>query len=171
MSSDQPKLKVHLEWGETKMDFEGSPEEVVQAFLNVICKVYPSYPVVKNLTLTVDLESLLKDLSGVIAFTVEGAVVLVPKERLGKLSVRELIAIHLTKVYIGKNLSMVEKNSLSIDELLTAIGGRIGALAGRLSEMVNEGFVERVGRGEYKITTYGIEQFQKAILPKVKQLL
>ena len=160
-----------MEYGETKMDLEGSPEDVIQAFLNFICKVYPAYPVVKDLALTVDLEALLRELSGVIAFTVEGAVVLVPKEQLGKLSVRELIALHLTKVYVGNNLGKVEKNSISIDELLTAIGGRIGALAGRLSEMVNEGFVERVGRGEYKITTYGVEQFQKKILPKVKQLL
>ena len=160
-----------MEYGETKMDLEGSPEDVVQAFLNFICKVYPAYSLVKDLTLTVDFEALLRDLSGVIAFTVEGAVVLVPKERFGKLSVRELIALHLTKVYVGNNLGKVEKSAFSIDELLTAIGGRIGALAGRLSEMVNESFVERVGRGEYKITTYGIEQFQKAILPKIKQLL
>jgi len=120
--------------------------------------------------LTTDLEALLKDLAGIIAFTTEGGVVLIPREKLSKLSIRELIALHLVRVYVGQTLGKYGKDSMSVDELLTTIGGRIGAMAGRLSEMVDEGLVARIGRGEYKITTFGIKQFTETILPKIKQL-
>ena len=53
---------------------------------------------------------------------------------------------------------------------MNIIGSRMGAIAGRLSEMVDEGLVERVGRAEYKITTYGLKQFSEVILPKIRQV-
>jgi hypothetical protein len=167
----QPKLRIRLECGEDKLDFEGTPEDVAKTILEFVTRVYPAYRIVKKLTLTVDLESLLAGLSGVLALTPEGPVIPAPRERLAKLSIRELIALHLTKEYVANQLKQVEKPSLSVDELLSAIGGRIGAMAGRLSEMVNEALVERVGRGEYRITTYGLKQFQASVLPKVKQLI
>ena len=95
---------------------------------------------------------------------------MIPREKLSKLSIRELIALHLVRVYVGQTLGKYGKDSMSVDELLTTIGGRIGAMAGRLSEMVDEGLVARIGRGEYKITTFGIKQFTETILPKIKQL-
>jgi len=143
---------------------------VIKAIFGFISKAYPAYETVSRLTLTVDLEELLKELEGIVAFTPEGAVIPISKDRLGKLSIRELIALHLTKAFVGNQLGKADKSSLSVDELLTAIGGRIGAMAGRLSEMVNEELVERVGRGEYRITTYGLKQFQTAILPKIRQV-
>ncbi|WP_309492524.1 hypothetical protein [Candidatus Hecatella orcuttiae] len=168
--AEKPSLKVHVELGEAKLDLEGSPEEVIKAFLQLVGRVYPAYRLVEGLTLTVDLEGLMKNLEGILAFTAEGPVILIPKDRLGRLSIRELIALHLTKAYVGNQVGRLERVSLSVDELLQAIGGRIGAMAGRLSEMVDEGLVVRIGRGEYKITTYGLKHFQENILPKLRQL-
>jgi len=163
-------LKVHLEYNETKIDFEGSPEEVIKAFLDFISKVYPTYKIVKSLTLTVDLEDLMKKLDGILGFAPEGPVILIPKEKLNKLSVREQIALQLVKAHIANQLKHAEKNSLSVDELLRAVGGGIGAMAGRLSEMVSEELVNRIGRGEYQITTYGLKNFCETIYPKIKQI-
>jgi len=163
-------LKVHLEYGEIKVDFEGSPEDVIKFIMEFIAKHYPAYELVRNLTLTVDLEDLLRKLEGIIGFSPEGVVITIPKEKVSKLSIRDQIALHLVKVYVGNQLKKIEKATLSVDELLKAIGGRIGAMAGRLSEMVDENLVERVGRGEYRITTYGLKHFSEAILPKVRQI-
>lgn len=163
-------LKVHLEYDEAKIDFEGSPEEVIKAFLDFIVKVYPAYEIIRKLTLTVDLEDLLRKLEGILGFGPEGPVIVIPRDKLNKLSVREQIALQLVKAYIANQLKHAEKNSLSVDELLRAVGGGIGAMAGRLSEMVGEELVDRVGRGEYRITTYGLKNFSESILPKIKQI-
>ena len=163
-------IKIHLEYNETKIDFEGSSEEVIKVLLDFLAKHYPAYNLVKNLTITIDFEELLKKLKGVIGFAPEGAIITIPKEKISNLSIRDQIALHLVKAYVGSKLGMVEKASLSAAELLSAIGGRMGAMAGRLSEMVDEGLVERVGRGEYRITTYGLKQFSEVTLPKIRQV-
>jgi len=98
-------------------------------------------------------------------------VILIPKEKLEKeLSIRELILLHLVKAYVGFRLGRLERDSLSVDELLKATGGKVGAVAGRLSEMVSDDYIERLGRAEYRITTYGLKHFLEAVLPKVKSL-
>ena len=163
-------IKIHLEYDETKIDFEGSPEEVIKVLLDFLAKHYPAYELVKNLTITVDLEELLKKLEGIIGFSPEGAVVTIPREKVSNLSIRDQIALHLVKTYVGNQLGVIERASLSAAELLSVIGGRMGAIAGRLSEMVDEGLVERVGRAEYKITTYGLKHFSEVILPKIRQV-
>ena len=118
--AEKPSLKVHVELGEAKLDLEGPPEEVIRAFLQLVSKVYPAYRLVEGLTLTVDLEGLMKSLEGILAFTAEGPVILIPKDRLGRLSIRELIALHLAKAYLGNQVGRLEKFSLSVDELLQA---------------------------------------------------
>ncbi|MFQ5763278.1 MAG: hypothetical protein ACE5PO_09600, partial [Candidatus Bathyarchaeia archaeon] len=164
-------LKVHVEIGEAKTDIEGTPEEVIRALHQFMSNVYPAFTLVKRLTLTVDLERLLTSLEGIIAFTPEGTVALIPKEKLAQLSLWELILLNLTKAFAGHSLGKSSKDSLSVDELLAAIGGRIGAMAGRLSEMVDGEMVARIGRGEYKVTTLGLKQFQDNVIPKLKQLM
>lgn len=164
-------VKVHIEHGESSIQLEGSPEEVTKALIQFFTKAFPSLDLVRKLTLSTEWEALLKQLDKILAFAPEGAVILVPREKQSKLSIRDLIALHLVKVATGHVLGKLQKDSLSVDELLSAIGGRIGATAGRLSEMVDEGVVARIGRGEYKITTLGITYFTQSILPKLKQLV
>jgi len=163
-------VKMHVEFGEARADFEGPPEEVIRAIMKFLESVYPTFSILKNLSLTVDIEQLAKNSVGIIGFGSEGAVITIPKERLSKLSIRELIALHLVKAYLARALGKSDRDFQSVDELLTAIGGRIGAMAGRLSEMVDEGLVSRVGRGEYKITTYGLKHYLEQMLSKIMEL-
>lgn len=152
------------------MDFEGSPEEVIKFLLKFLAEYYPTYELIKKLTITVDLEELLKKLEGIVGFSPEGAVITIPREKVSNLSIRDQIALHLVKNHVGNQLGVIDKASLSAAELLNIIGSRMGAIAGRLSEMVDEGLVERVGRAEYRITTYGLKHFSENILPKIKQI-
>ncbi|MEM3736506.1 MAG: hypothetical protein QXJ75_00220 [Candidatus Bathyarchaeia archaeon] len=167
--SSNPHLKIHVEFGDNKADFEGSASEVMKALMNYITEIYPAYELVKGLMLTVDLERLMRDVEGVIAFTEEGVVVATPRDKLLKLNIKDLISLHLVKAYLGHIAGKLAKNTLTVDELLTSIGGKIGTLTGGLSVMVDEGLVARVGRGEYKITTIGITRFQEDALPKIKR--
>ena len=168
--SKNETVKVRIEFGEARADFEGPPNGVISAIMKFVETVYPAFAMVKNLSLTIETEQLAKSSAGIIGFGSEGPVITITKDRLSKLSIRELIALHLVKAYLARALGKSDRDSQSVDVLLTAIGGRIGAMAGRLSEMVDEGLVARIGRGEYKITTFGLKQYLEQMLPKIVEL-
>ena len=146
-----------------EIKFSGSPDEVLRSFLDFFNKVLPSYSLISNLTLSTDLEQLLRDLEGIIAITPEGIIITIPKEDVVE---REALLFHLVRVFIGYKLGNYDKDSISISDLLTVSGGKPSSIAARLSEMVNLNWVERVGRGQYRITTFGIKSFQETVLPK-----
>ncbi|MEM2094334.1 MAG: hypothetical protein QXI32_03450 [Candidatus Bathyarchaeia archaeon] len=163
--SEEGKVEVTVRYRGMEVKLNGRPEEVVKAFLELMEKVVPGFELVSGLVLTVDLERLLKDLQGVIAITDEGLIVTRPRESIGE---REAILLHLVKANVGYQLSRLKSDSLSIADILTLTGGKPSTTAARLSELVDLGWVERVGRGEYRITTYGIKSFQESVLPKLK---
>jgi len=158
-------LEVWIRYDKLEAKFSGSVDEVIRGVLEFIGKVYPSYELVSRLTLTVDFERLLRDLENVIAVTPEGLVITVPREMLSE---REGIRLHLLRAYVGYRLGRLGKDSMSIGEILAVTGGKAGAIAGRLSEMVDEGWAERVSRGEYRVTTLGVKQFCDVVLSRLK---
>ncbi len=158
-------MELSVKYGDMEVKFTGSEDEVLRALLGFLSKVVPSFELVQGLTLTVDLENLLKQVMGIIAFAKEGVVITIPREKLGE---REAILLNLVKAYVGYMLGKSERDSLSIAEILTFTGSKPGTAAARLSEMVDLGNVERVGRGEYRITTLGLKFFLEEALPKIK---
>jgi DNA-binding IclR family transcriptional regulator len=60
---------------------------------------------------------------------------------------------------------------MPISDIIAVTSGKPSSSAARLSELVQMDWVERVGRGEYRITTFGIKSFTDTILPKLKALL
>lgn len=167
MSTEEKNLEVAVKLGELEAKFSGSVNEVISAFLKFLTQIYPNYKLISRLTLTVDFEDLLKALEKVLAITPEGLVITVPKEQIGE---RESILLHLLKANVGFRLGRLARDSLSIAEILTLTGGKPGSVAARLSEMVDSGWVDRIGRGEYRITTYGIENFREKDLPRIRAL-
>jgi hypothetical protein len=168
MSKEERIFEVQLKCGDFEARFSGNIDEVIKGFFKFLSDIYPTYETLSRITITVDIEELLKNLRGVIAVTPEGVVLLKPPEGV-TLITRETLGLHLIKAYIGKKFGLLESDSLSIVDLLKFTGDKPGAIAGRLSEMVNEGLVERVGRGEYRITTLGIKVFLDTVIPKFKK--
>ena len=170
MSENQ--IKINVEFGDAKLEFEGPADAAIKALLEFLQKHYPTYQIVNKLTLTVELEELINKLEGILAFTPEGPVILLNREKLEReLSIREMILLHLVKAYVGFQLGRLKKDSLSVDELLKATGGKVGAVAGRLSEMASEDLIQRIGRAEYRVTTYGLKHFIESVIPKLRGLL
>ncbi|MEM3045800.1 MAG: hypothetical protein QW057_01805 [Candidatus Bathyarchaeia archaeon] len=158
-------VEATLRYRDMEVKFTGASDEVVRALMGFLAKVMPSLELIQSLTLTVDAEELLAKLKGVIAITKEGVVLTVPREGLGE---REAIMLHLTRMYVANLLGRRERDSLPIAELLAVTGSKPGTVAARLSEMVDLGHVERVGRGEYRVTTLGLKSCLEEILPRMK---
>ena len=165
MTADESKVEVLVRYRDMEVKFNGTPDEVTRAFLQFMEKMLPSLELVSTLVLTVDLEKLLHELQGIIAVTDEGIILTIARESIGE---REAILLHLVKASVGFQLSKLEGDSLSIADILTLTGGKPSTTAARLSELVDLGWVERVGRGEYRITTFGVRSFEESVLPRLK---
>lgn len=165
MSSEEEKLEVSVKYGQFESHFVGTVDEALRGVIGFISKVCPTYDLASRLVMTVDVEKLIEDLEGIIAITEEGLVSTIPSDLL---SDKEAIRLQLIKAYLGYRLARRDKETMSLGDIITETRGKTGAVAGRLSEMVSDGLVKRVGRGEYQITTLGIEDFCETVLPKIK---
>ncbi len=166
MSEKEAKLELSVKYKDMEVKFTGTPDDVVRALFGFLSKILPTFEFVSSLTLSVDLERLLKSISGLIAFAPEGPVITLPKEKLG--GDRNIILLHLIKSYVGYQTGRIEKDSLSSADILSLTGSKPGTIAARLTELTSMGWIERIGRGEYRITTLGVKSFMEEVLPKIK---
>lgn len=132
--------------------------------ISFITESIPRLDFVSKLTLTVDEEQFLESCSRIMKLTPEGVVVTASVDQLTD---RELILLHLSRVHFGYITKKLESERALIGELIAYTKKPAGTIAGRISEMSAEGLVERVGKGEYRITTYGLDSFIKNVLPKL----
>ncbi|MEE9509213.1 MAG: hypothetical protein V3V81_01835 [Candidatus Bathyarchaeia archaeon] len=167
MSEDEV-VEVVVTYRGLEVKFSGGINEVVRFFLEFLNKMLPTYELVSRLTLTIDLEKLVTGVEGIIAITPEGLIVIISQELLGE---REVILLHLVKTYIGYQLGKLDLDIMSISDIISITSGKPSSSAARLSELVQMNWVERAGRGEYRITTYGIKSFSEEILPKIKAVM
>lgn len=166
--SEEENVEVIIKYQGLEVKFSGTINEVTRLFFQYLNKMLPNYELVSSLTINIDVEKMLKDIEGLIAIVPEGLIVTFPQELLGE---REIILLNLVKTYIGYQLGKLDKDFLSISEIISITSGKPSSSAARLSELVQMEWVERVGRGEYRITTYGLKSFSDSVLPKIKSLL
>jgi len=166
VGNGEENLELTVKYKDMEVKFTGKPDDVVRSFLGFVGKVLPAYELASSLSLTVDIGRLLESIRGLIAFAPEGPIVTAPKEKLR--GERETIILHLIKAYTGYQIGRLEKDSLTTAEVTSLTGAKPGTIGARLSELSNLGWVERVGRGEYRITTLGVKVFLDEIVPKLK---
>ncbi|MFH0748499.1 MAG: hypothetical protein V1915_01050 [Candidatus Bathyarchaeota archaeon] len=156
--SNHDRLKVHVELGELKQDFEGTPDEIVKAFLTSLANIYPSLELAKKLVFQPDLSRLAENLVGLVKFAPEGLLVLTqetPSE--------EAIMISLVGSYVGYRLGKIDSDTDSANGLAKTTGKALKTISNQLAWMIDDNLVERVDRGRYKITSLGITKFEQII--------
>ncbi len=167
MTDEEPnKIEVQIKYKDIEKTF--STEKLDDAWLlldKFFHETVPSFEIANRLWLDVDLTKLAKDLEGIIAFCSEGSSLLVPK---GKLTDNETLILLLIASYTGHKLNKLEMDSLSKEELQTKLGKSGKITSTRLGELVKNDMVARVNEDRFKITTYGVVQTQKDILPKIR---
>jgi hypothetical protein len=145
----------------------GTPENVVRELVIFFSKAYPSLELASRLVLSVDSAEFLQSCAGVIAYSPEGLVIL---KDTATLKDRELMMLHVAGARMFYLLGKRDSDSISLEELAKITGRVTGTIAGRLSELVREQLIERIGKGSYRLTTMGQRIVIQTLMPKAIQL-
>jgi predicted HTH transcriptional regulator len=101
-----------------------------------------------------------------IAFSKEGANLLVSKDRLTD---NETLLLWLLAYHVGFSLGFVSESDCVSKEELQAKLGKSGKIAStRLGELVKSDMIVKSADDKYRITTFGVVQMQKDVIPKIK---
>ncbi|MEM3699488.1 MAG: hypothetical protein QXL57_01280 [Candidatus Bathyarchaeia archaeon] len=164
MSGEMDKITVQVKFRDAEKTFSGNLEEVWLSLNKFFGEFIPSFEIAKKLMLSVDLQKLVKDCEGLIAFSMEGVNLLVSKD---KLTDNETLLLLLLAKTVGFQLGLVESDCVSKEELQAKLGKSGKITSTRLGELVKNDMVAKI-EDKYKITTFGLVQAQKEIIPKIK---
>jgi len=159
------KVEVQIKYKDVEKTFSGTPEQTWLLLNKFFNEFLPSFEIANKLLLSADLQKLASDCEGVIAFSQEGASLLVPKS---KLTDNETLLLWLLASYLGHKLGMIESDALSKEELQAKLGKSGKITSTRLGELVKTDVVTKTADEKFRITTFGVVQMQKDILPKIK---
>ena len=165
MTEKQEKVAVQIKYKDVEKTFSGTMEEAWLLLNKFFNEFLPSFEVANKLWLSIDLQKLANDCEGLIAFSLEGSSLLVPK---GKLTDNEALSLWLLASYLGHKLGKLEGDALSKEELQTKLGKSGKITSTRLGELVKNDTVIKTVDDKFRITTFGVVQLQKEILPRVK---
>jgi hypothetical protein len=158
------RVHVQVKYKDVEKTFEGTVEEIWLLLGKFFGEFIPSFDVARKLWLSVDMQALARDCEGLIAFTPEGASLLVPKN---KLTDNETLALWLWASYLGQKLNLLNSASLSKEELQAKLGKSGKITSTRLGELVKTDWVAKTRDEKFEITTFGVSVMQKEVLPRI----
>jgi hypothetical protein len=159
------KVAVQIKYRDVEKTFSASVEETWLLLSKFFSEFLPSFEIANKLWLNVGLQGLAKECEGLIAFSGEGASLLVSKS---KLTDNETLLLWLLAGYVGHKLGMLENNAFSKEELQMKLGKSGKITSTRLGELVKNDLVTKTDDDKFRLTTFGVVQMQKEILPKIK---
>ena len=164
MSKDT--IRVHIKYGDVEQTFTGNVNDVWISINRFFSEMIPAFEVARKAVLAVDLEKLVDDCKNIIAVTSEGPRLLVSKQRLTD---NETLSLHLLTAYLGHKLGLLDKESLSKEELQAGLGKSSKITSTRLGELYREGLATKTEEDQYRITTIGVKKLQEEVLPKIRE--
>ncbi|MFB3889316.1 MAG: hypothetical protein ACE14S_07475 [Candidatus Bathyarchaeia archaeon] len=165
MTEKTDKIQVQIKYKGAEQSFEGTAEDAWLILNKFFSQLVPSFKVAQALWLSVDMQALAKDCEGLIAFSAEGSNVLAPKNRLTD---NETLALWLLASYLGHKLNLLQSDSLSKEELQAKLGKSGKITSTRLGELVKSDMVAKSEDDRFRMTTFGVAQMQKEILPRIR---
>lgn len=163
MSED--KITVNVKYKDMEQTFTGNVNDVWVSVNKFFGEMIPALEVARKVVLTVDFQGLIEDCKDIIAVAPEGAALLVPR---AKLTDSETLSLHLLATYIGYKLGLLDGDAVSKEELRVRLGKSGKITSTRLGELIREGWVTKTGDDDYKITTIGIKNLQREVLPRIR---
>jgi predicted transcriptional regulator len=169
-------VNVSITVGEVKVQFNGSPELVLNSVINFMTKQVPTIDLARKISLSYAVTELIDLFSNFIKITPEGPRVILEHEEFGmkELSDKENVALHLVAARIAMDLGKLSNDARQLSEIQFVTMLNPKSVSSRLSELVKAGHVLRdstVDGNEsstYKITTSGIHWLNSMLAKRVK---
>jgi hypothetical protein len=158
-------VTVHIKYKNVEETFSGSPEQVWLHLNKFFAEMLPSFETANRLNLNIDLQTLVRDSEKIIAFSEEGPYIMAPRNRLTD---NETLSLVLLANHLGFRLGKIGCEGLSKEELQSRLGKDTKITSTRVGELVKNQIALKTADEKYKITTFGLAQMQKDILPKIK---
>ena len=152
--NEQHYLRVHLEFGEVKVDCDGDVNQVFEFMVRFLSEVYPNLEILRKLVYTPDVTNLAAKLVGRVEITAEGPILVSGSD----LSARDAVCITLLGAYVGYKLGKLPIESLSSGDLAKITGKARKTISNEVPRLVADGLTERTSEGEYKLTILGIKK-------------
>ena len=156
MGNVPSKLKVIVTYGETTVEFDGSPNTVLVSINNFLSKQIPAIDIANRITVSYSISDLIDLFEDYIKITPEGSRVWKINK---KISDKFVIGLQLVAAKISHESGKLLSSMLSLGDLESSTGLKSKSISSRLSEMVRPGYVEK-DTGEngvkYGITTQGV---------------
>jgi len=164
--TEKGNIEVHIKFKDVEKTFSAVSAEQAWLLLDKFFHDFiPSFEIANKLWLDVDVVALAKDLEGIVAFSPEGSNLMLPK---GKLTDNETIILWLVASYVGQKLGKLKTDSLTKEELQMKLGKSGKITSTRLGELIKNNTIARLDEDRYRITTFGVVQLQRDILPKIR---
>jgi hypothetical protein len=165
LSGKPEKITVQIKYKNVEEQFCAEPQEAWLLLAQFFKGLIPSFEIAQKLWLNIDLQQLAKDLNGLVAFSKDGANLLVPKN---KLTDNEALLVWLLAHYLGQQLGLVNCDSLSKEELRTKLGKSGKITSTRLGELVKTDLAAKTADEKFRVTAFGVVWAQKEVLPRIK---
>ncbi len=164
--TEKGNIEVHIKYKDVDKTFTAPSPEQGWLFLEKFFHDFiPSFEIANKLWLDIDVSALARNLAGIVAFSPEGSNLMLPK---GKLTDNETLILWLVASYIGHKLGKLQFDSLTKEELQMKLGKSGKITSTRLGELIKNNTIARSDEVRYKITTFGVTQLQRDILPKIR---
>jgi hypothetical protein len=158
-------ITIQVKYKNVEKTFSGNVEEVWFSMNRFFGKFISSFEIANKLVLSIDLQQLAEECVGLVAFSEEGYNLLVPRS---KTTDNETLILVLLANYLGFKLGRTNSDRVPKDELQMRLGKSAKITSTRLGELVKNGVVARTDDDKYRITTFGLTQIQKDVLPRIK---
>ncbi|MDA4124197.1 MAG: hypothetical protein OK438_01910 [Thaumarchaeota archaeon] len=167
MSSDR-ELSIIVSYGDSKVEFAGSPEVVMRSLHEFVSKVIPNMDLARTISVNYSLNDLIQMFKDYVRVTPEGPRVWTQDK---KLSDRDVIQLQLVAARIASLSGKASSDAMGVAEIETATGLYPKTISSRLSELTKSALVERVDSdsgGKYRIATVGVNRLAQQLSKKFK---
>jgi hypothetical protein len=159
-------MTIQIKYKNIEKTFSGGLEEVWLSVNRFFTEFLPSFEIAGKLSLNVDLQKLVRECENVIALANEGPYIMVPRS---KLTDNETLALLLLASHLCYKLDKLGSDAVSKEELQLKLEKDSKITSTRLGELVKNEIAMRTADEKYRITTFGLAQMQKEMLPRIKE--
>jgi len=159
MMTKNKKIKLTIEAEGTTQTFEGPVDDAFKFMSKFISQVYPTIRYASKFIYSPDLAGLFEALSKYLQVAEDGSLLFDHRPE----SAEQAIGMMLLGSLLSQKLGLRNRETLSSSEIIQQADKAPKTIRNTLAYMVKSNLVERVSKGEYKMTVRGVKWMENAL--------